>query len=282
MSLDARTIGRLSCEALQAEARLSPKPGLVDAENCGAHSDMDLPLLLASATVLEPYFVLFAARGIAEAALPPEGRLNAIRAEGREAEQAMLAATNGVNTHKGALFLLGALCYAAGHLAGNGGALAPSSVCQTAAKVCAGITRELGAGAGRAFAKFSARGARGEAEDGFPNVLFALKEREKATARGMTNHDAWLFALLKLIETLEDTNVLARCGEQTARELKARASMIASRNPSGGEALKVDMRGLNQDCLRWHASPGGAADVLACAIFLQSVMEQNNQKWGDC
>ena len=274
MSFDAQKIGRLACEALQQEVRLSPKPGLVDAENSGAHSDMDLAMLLRSAAALEPYFALFAAHGAAQASCPLDGRLKDIRAEGREAEEAMFTATNGVNTHKGALFLLGALCYAAGHCAGNGLALSPQMICQTAARVCADVTRELGDKAGRAFAAFSARGARGEAQDGFPNAQLALKQFRQATERGMTDHDAWLFALLVLIATIEDSNVLARCGEKIAREIKARAGEIASHNPLGGEAFSRDIEALDRDCQLWRASPGGAADLLACAMFLAAISEE--------
>lgn len=114
MSITPEQIGQLACAALEQEARLTPKPGLVDAENNGAHTDMDFAMLLKSASVLEPYFARFATQGMADAAFPPDGRISAIRAEGRAAERAMLLATNGVNTHKGALFLLGVLCYAAG------------------------------------------------------------------------------------------------------------------------------------------------------------------------
>lgn len=43
-------------EALIAEVTLSPKPGLVDALDAGAHSDMDYALFLKSAKTLTPFF----------------------------------------------------------------------------------------------------------------------------------------------------------------------------------------------------------------------------------
>ena len=128
MSRRAEKIGRLAKDALVFEARLSPKPGLVDAENSGSHTDMDLGLLLASAGALEPFFVRFAETGKAEASLDPVGRIFAIRLDGLEAERAMLAVTGGVNTHKGAIFLLGLLCYAAGRLDARGEPLSPARV----------------------------------------------------------------------------------------------------------------------------------------------------------
>ena len=78
--------------------RLTPKPGLVDEHNNGAHSDMDLSLFLRSIDALTPWFRQITALSLcgADAA--------ALQAAGREAEAAMFCATGGVNTHKGALF----------------------------------------------------------------------------------------------------------------------------------------------------------------------------------
>lgn len=269
MSLTPEQIGQIARMALEQEAFLSPKPGLVDAENSGAHKDMDVALLLTSAGVLEPYFAKFAQQGALDSRLSPEGRLATIRADGIEAEKAMLAATSGVNTHKGALFLLGVLCYSAGYCFANG-SFSAQDVCEVGAKFCKGITAELGKDAGRAFARYGARGARGEAEDGFPHVRMALDVFTQAKANGVVESDAWLLALLRLIENVEDANVLARCGEATALELRQRAGELAKRYPAGGTSLTEEIRVLDRDCTAWNASPGGAADLLACAMYLEA------------
>ena len=273
MSLTPEQIGQIARMALEQEAVLSPKPGLVDAENCGAHKDMDVALLLTSASALEPYFVKFAQQGALDSRFSPEGRLASIRADGIEAEQAMLAATHGVNTHKGALFLLGVLCCSAGYCFANG-SFSVRDVCAVGAKLCKGITAELGKDAGRAFTRYGARGARGEAEDGFPHVLLALETFSRASGQGATEQDAWLLALLRLIESVEDANVLDRCGEATARELRYRAGELAARYPAGGAALADEIRALDRDCCAWNASPGGAADLLACAMFFRALEER--------
>ncbi len=274
MSTTPEQIGRLARASLEQEALLSPKPGLVDAENCGAHKDMDVALLRTSAGALEPYFVKFAQRGAKEAHLSPEGRLASIRADGVKAEKAMLAATRGVNTHKGAVFLLGVLCYCAGACSANG-KLSPMEVCALGARLCRDITAELGNGAGRAFARYGARGARGEAEDGFPHALMALEVFTQARANGAVENDAWLLALLSLIATVEDANVLARCGEKTALALRQKALALVERYPAGGAPLAEEIRALNRACIAWNASPGGAADLLACAMFLHSLTEMD-------
>lgn len=272
MSLSPEQIGLLACGALEFEARLSPKPGLVDAENSGAHADMDLPLLLKSAEAIRPYFVRFALRGAEDSSLPPEGRLSAIRQDGLDAENAMFAATSGVNTHKGAIFLVGVLCYSAGRLSASGKTLSPEAIADDAALICRGVTRELGVSAGRAFVRYGAKGARGEAEAGYPSVIqIALPAYKSALQNGASETDAWLISLLRLVEQVNDANVLSRCGEAVALELKQFAGKIANAYPAGGSDLTSAIRALDERCRIWHASPGGAADLLACAKFLHSL-----------
>lgn len=104
-------IAHLATQALQAELDTTPKPGLVDKDNNGAHRDMDYALMQLSINTLHPYFVRLALLGFADT-LPSH---TAIRDTGIEAEKAMLAATNGVNTHKGALFSMGLAVVAAAY-----------------------------------------------------------------------------------------------------------------------------------------------------------------------
>lgn len=104
-------IAHLATQALQAELDTTPKPGLVDKDNNGAHRDMDHALMQLSINTLHPYFVRLALLGFADT-LPSH---TAIRDTGIEAEKAMLAATNGVNTHKGALFSMGLAIVAAAY-----------------------------------------------------------------------------------------------------------------------------------------------------------------------
>ena len=104
-------IAHLATQALQAELDTTPKPGLVDKDNNGAHRDMDYALMQLSINTLHPYFVRLALLGFADT-LPSH---TSIRDTGIEAEKAMLEATNGVNTHKGALFSMGLAVVAAAY-----------------------------------------------------------------------------------------------------------------------------------------------------------------------
>ena len=108
-------LSALARQALEDEVDLTPKPGLVDRRNTGAHDDMDRPLFHRSAGALEPYFRQFAALGMAGAS-PRE-----LQSLGRQAEHAMLDATGGVNTHKGALYSFALLLSALGRCLAEGG-----------------------------------------------------------------------------------------------------------------------------------------------------------------
>src|ERR1700752_639364 len=115
----ARTVGQISSHAHRAlvvELMLTPKPGLVDRRNCGAHCDMDLDTFVASARAITPWLQRFVEIGRAHADVPARRFLPLLRASGVRCERTMLQATGGVNTHKGAIFSFALLCAAAGRL----------------------------------------------------------------------------------------------------------------------------------------------------------------------
>ncbi|MFP5340502.1 MAG: triphosphoribosyl-dephospho-CoA synthase, partial [Gammaproteobacteria bacterium] len=108
----AERLADLAVQALVDEADLSPKPGLVDRRGSGAHSDLHLGLMHASAQSLWPAFA-----AMADAARS-EGRVSQALREtlgqlGRDGEAEMLRVTAGVNTHRGAIWALGLLSAAA-------------------------------------------------------------------------------------------------------------------------------------------------------------------------
>ncbi len=253
-------IAKLARTALEREVLLTPKPGLVDAANTGAHHDMDKDTFLRSAAALEPWFRRMAQAGEALALQPPAQVLAALRPMGLQAEEEMYAATGGVNTHKGALFSLGLLCGAAGILRGRGEALTADRLCELAARMTAGITaRELCGQATHglaAHAQYGAKGVRGEAEAGFPSV------RQLALPYLNRENGPYL-ALLSLISSVYDTNVLHRVGERGLHWLQSRAKTLLTDFSVNG------LEQLDRDCIEKNISPGGCADLLAIAFFLE-------------
>lgn len=107
-------VAECALEALLLEVAATPKPGLVDRRNNGAHRDMNFYTFIRSALSLRPHFALMAQAGQDLAEKTPQELFNHVRLLGLAAEKDMFAATNNINTHKGALFALGLLCAAAG------------------------------------------------------------------------------------------------------------------------------------------------------------------------
>ena len=126
--------------ALWQELELTPKPGLVDKLNNGSHRDMDHALFARSIAAITPWFARFAELGNAHADKPADAQLRIIRPMGMACEQAMYAATNGVNTHKGGIFALGLLCFAAGRVNN----LSADSLCCEVGNICRGLVSRGG------------------------------------------------------------------------------------------------------------------------------------------
>lgn len=267
---DARQIGALASRSVLFEVAATPKPGLVDRRNNGSHTDMDIFTFLSSAAALGPYFTDCALLGRQTAALSCPEVFSRLRLLGRQAEQTMFRATGGVNTHKGAIFCLGLLCAAAGRL--PQAQRTPEAICREAAKLCDGITGELTAPTAnptagqRLYAAYGVTGVRGEAEKGFPTVLNAgLPALEAALAQGYSLNDAACWALLAIIAQGGDTNLMARGGFDTAREIAAQTARLLQQTPVPTAQVLETM---DDAFISQNLSPGGSADLLACTLFL--------------
>ena len=260
--MTSAAIGKKAREALEREVLLTPKPGLVDAANSGAHNDMDKGTFLRSAAALEPWFQAMAERGEALPTEDPQALLADLRPIGIQAEADMYAATNGVNTHKGALFSLGLLCAACGRLKAEGKPLTADGLCELAAQMTAGITqREMQASDTnglKVHAAYGAKGVRGEAESGFESVR-ALALPHLAQENGS------YLALLHLIAHVRDTNVLHRAGEEGLCWLQSRAKALLT------DFSIPTLEQLDRECIERNISPGGCADLLAIAFFIEAV-----------
>lgn len=241
----------LAVAALLSEARLTPKPGLVDARNNGAHRDMDLPLMEVSARSLHPFFLDAARIGMKGGHCMPQ-----LQAAGVAAEKTMFAATHGVNTHKGAVFSLGLLCAAsAGALAGHGEVFSLAAEWAQAAQPA----ESSGTHGSQVRKAYAAGGARSEAVSGFPHVRSALALLQDGTAP--------LDVLLTLMADVEDSNLLWRGGPEGLAFVQEHAKWILSQPEADHADLAMAMDDL---CIQRNLSPGGSADLLAAALFLGS------------
>jgi len=256
--------------ALTDEVTLTPKPGLVDLRGRGAHCDLDWALMCHSAWALHPTFVAMAEAG--QSGADPQRLRDAIGQLGRRGEAAMMRATSGVNTHRGAIWAMGLLVTSAASdptspapaVAARAGALARLN--DRAAPAATGNKGEL------ACRRYGVGGARGQAAADFPHVTqVALPELRRSRAAGDREDAARLNALLAVMSRLDDTCVLARGGEAALREMQAGASRVLAvggvSRPAGRRALQA----LDERLLALHVSPGGAADLLAATLFLDQL-----------
>lgn len=266
----ADAISEKALRALLYEVSVSPKPGLVDRRNTGAHRDMDFFSFVDSALVLRPYFRECAMEGLRDRN-GSEALLERLRGRGREAERDMLRATGGVNTHKGAIFSLGLLCAAAGM---RYEAARPRDVCEAAAGLAQGTLPDLDA-AGESpshgeqlYRRYQIQGVRGEAAQGFPSVQnVGLPVLENALSRGCSANDAGVIALLHLISRVQDTNLIVRCGLEKAKTLQKELRAFLSGNPSVQRMIEK-AGSLDEEWNRLGFSPGGCADLLSLCFFL--------------
>lgn len=275
--MTAAELGALARWALMEEAETTPKPGLVDQETNGAHKDMDFSTFQRSAAALEPWFSAMAELGMTLDGTP-EALFLALRPVGQQAEQTMYQATGGVNTHKGLIFTLGIYCGAAGHCLRDHGRVTEAALRETQRQMVTRIlTAELqrlrtGPAAThgvRNLQQYGASGIRGEAIRGYPAVWeLALPVLRQDGGRNRVK----LQTLLTLMASCEDSNVLARRDPAVLRRVQQdAAAFLASGGAYAPDALDR-LRRLDVEYTRENISPGGCADLLATAIFMEGLL----------
>jgi triphosphoribosyl-dephospho-CoA synthase len=265
----AERVAELARQALVAEAELTPKPGLVDRRGSGAHTDLSLDLMRRSASTIAPYFADMA---VASQSTPISLALRTEAAAiGRAAELAMLQVTNGSNSHRGAIWVLGLLVTVAGKgfnstaeaIAGDAGLLAQLPDRAQPQLVSHGDVVKV---------RYGASGARGEAYSGFPHVIHVgLPALREARSRGCTETISRLSALLSIMVRLEDTCVLYRGGAEALTAVQNRAAEVLIAGGPGTVAGDVAMQRLDQELFSRRVSPGGSADLLAATLFLDAL-----------
>jgi triphosphoribosyl-dephospho-CoA synthase len=302
-------LGALARQALIGEAELTPKPGLVDRRGPGAHTDLSLDMMIRSASAIEPFIRLMAFQSMNE---HPGPRLRAtLAATGRAAENAMLQATNGSNTHKGAIWTLGLLAAAASVgrderslVRGRDIANQFNSPLNSTARIASLIASfedpdesvpNAPSAAGRTpnaertpnaqlshgqivAQKFGVPGARGEAISGFPHIveigLPMLRERRRAHA---PEPIARLDALLAIMARLTDTCLLYRGGRTALQAAQQGATAVIAAGGAGASRGRECLYALDSKMLELGVSPGGSADLLAGTLFLDAIEWRQNE-----
>ena len=263
-------IARFAARALEDEVHTYPKPGLVSHVDTGSHHDMDYALLCRSASTLEPFFGQLVEAGAASASM------DRLRVIGIAAEQAMLAATGGVNTHRGAIFGMGLLCAAAGFRQVYS---PPQSLGSIVAALWStdilGGPVELRSHGQEVARKHGAGGARLEAANGFPALYgHALPALKEGTALAPDNPEAArVHTCMRLIAAVEDTNLLYRGGPEGLAFAQIEARRFLDDGGVGTPDWEMRATLIHQGFVARRLSPGGCADILAMALFAQEMGE---------
>lgn len=270
------TLADRAYEALLREVWLTPKPGLVDLRNTGAHRDMTVGTFEVSAIAIRPFFDEFTAAGAASADAPAPHALAELREIGMACERAMFRATHGVNTHKGAIFAFGLLLGAAGRLLALGKDLEADSLCREVALITAGLVgRELNArhrtastAGEHAFQRYGLAGARGEAQSGFATVRTAgLPAFREVARRGGSTEHALLAAMVDLLTVNADTNLIARGGPGAVTLVRHHAVRVTAAGPFAPD-FRHRLVAMDDILIERNLSPGGTADLVGVTWFL--------------
>ena len=266
--LTPQAIGRGATLALHDELALSPKPGLVTLVDRGSHDDMDGHTFMRSLFALRGYFVRIA--GLGQAGAP----FDALERCGIDAERRMLAATGGVNTHRGAIFTLGLLCAAAGAAAGAGLDPTPAELRgvlrhRWGDALAARALRPATLPGGLAARRHGLRSASAEAALGFP-VLFetALPALRAASTRGLARPQALLETLFHTMAVLDDSNLAHRGGLEGLRHAQRTARGFLAAGGAAQPGGLAAAQAIGRDFVARRLSPGGAADLLAAACLV--------------
>jgi triphosphoribosyl-dephospho-CoA synthase len=263
---------------------LEPKPGLVSLRDNGSHTDMSAATFVKSLFALRHYFGHMARAG---ALAHPFEFLQAL---GLSAEDRMLAATGGINTHRGAVFLLGLLCAAAGRLAAQGDGLTAQSLRDSLLGHWGQALRwraESAAQAApvsngqRAARRFGLRSAGDEAALGFPTLFeVSLPALQAALQAGHAPRAARVQAFFATMAVLDDTNTAHRGGWEGVQFVKNSAQNFLDAGGVAQAAWLQQARAIHADFVARRLSPGGAADVLAAACWLHEMQQPADARPG--
>ena len=249
-------LGVLAAQAMRDELNLKGKPGLIDN---GSHSDMNYEVMMRSINAIEPYLVKLAQLSYSDE-MPAVTTVTSI---GLQAESAMLEATGGVNTHKGAIFALGMMVAGIAHSVYRLHQVDVAKIREAIMTLAKGMPATSDTHGAAVRQKHHVKGALDMALEGYAQLFEdwmpyfqQVKEDEQARLR----------LLLHIVSTLEDNNLYHRGGAELTLESQQRCAQVADNfRTEDNEALAEWMK-------KHNMSPGGSADMLALSLFAAHII----------
>lgn len=284
----AYTIGTMAYISLLEEVYTTPKPGLVDLWSCGAHTDMDVQTFEKSAWCLRPFFIEMANEGYTFEG-DPETLFSEIRQIGIRAEKSMYKATEGVNTHKGSIFTMGIFCAAVGRCIKENHQIDLEAIRKIQLAMTERVLSEElhilkrnkpQSNGEKNLKNFGTLGIRGEAVKGYPSIwLVALPVLLQGEQEGREDNLIKLQTLMALMSRVEDSNIIARKGPVTLKEVQRQSEIFLNNGGAYAANALMDLKKMDQDFTQNHISAGGCADLLAASIFIKKILQMETENF---
>lgn len=259
MKTDYKKVAGYAVKALFLELKSYPKPGLVSFVDSGAHTDMDANTFYKSLFALRNYFsqvVRYGNKGC---------DFFALKKLAIQAENTMLRVTNGINTHKGAIFALGLM---SATLASFDEVIGLSDLKENFIlqwqKPLQMHDTLISKSRQQQREKYNIKGAKDLAIDGY-SIVFDYFEEFIYDYKHNSLDMAVINAYVYLMQNMDDTNILNRCGYDTLIYAKNRSKDLL--NCQSTELLNKAVS-VHREFSLANISPGGVADMIALLLLL--------------
>ncbi|WP_125153966.1 triphosphoribosyl-dephospho-CoA synthase CitG [Clostridium rectalis] len=283
-------ISSFAVQSMLYEVACNPSPGLVSIVSMGAHNDMDHYTFIDSTCSLLKYLTLCCEKGFSNKT--PKEILKDARSLGIDAENRMFKKTNGVNTHKGMLFLMGVVCIATAKAIHDKKdfkhiksiikdmceGLVEKELCilkdklntfNSLEEMCKEIKLSYGE---KLYLLYGIEGIRGEVEKGLPIIFdFALNFYKENN--DLKQNDRLVQTLLGIMQHSEDSNILHKHSVKTLNEMQEKSKNILSIGGVRTKKGRNEINNFDKEFSLRKISPGGSADLLAITVFFYLVEE---------
>lgn len=269
----SQILSELILYALLSELSLEPKPGLVSPSDSGAHHDMDYQTFIQSTAAISIAFTNFFQNILV---VDVKYTIEELRELGIKMEQQMNRATVGINTHRGAIFLLLLIGYSIARNIKKNNELSDENIKTLISGFSQSIKNDplnkIDESNGNKVRKQTNNdnyGIKAEIINGLPSLfnagIIAFREYHFSTQNSSEQkRKIMILSLLKIMSQNNDTNIIHRSNEKILKKLKKKSSDCL-------HDVKSDKWKSFSELCKWakrnSLSPGGSADILAATIF---------------
>ncbi len=259
----AREITKLAVRALYFEVKAYPKPGLVSFVCQGAHDDMDGKLFYRSLFSLRHYFYKIIYVSIESI------DFNYVVKLAKQAEMRMLEVTEGVNTHRGAIFALGIMVISTARLIARQKICQPDMLQQQILDDwydhLQGHKNQPNSHGSQVNKQYQITDAKAMASQAYPIIFQLLPSFLAMYDKTLSLDMSCLYAYAELLCHVDDTNILYRKqwnGLMYARNYAKEILMLNSMEERYNYAIYVHHLFSSE-----KISPGGVGDLIAVLLF---------------